>query len=87
MVLSRNDDLIPNSKSYSECKNDIINKLESLDYSVYTHQDGDITNDKESSEIINGQEFKTGGLYAIKKEERALQINIMLKKFIIIIII
>ena len=57
------------SKSYSECKNDIINKLESLDYSVYTHQDGDITNDKESSEIINGQEFKTGGLYAIKKEE------------------
>ena len=59
---------IPN-KSYFECKKDMIEKLESLGYVVYTHQDGDINNDKELTEIINGVEFKTGGLYAIKEEE------------------
>ena len=57
------------SKSYFDCKKDMIEKLESLGYVVYTHQDGDINNDKESTVIINGIEFNTGGLYAIKKEE------------------
>ena len=47
----------------------MIEKLESLGYVVYTHQDGNINNDKELTEIINGVEFKTGGLYAIKEEE------------------
>ena len=56
-------------KSYSECRDDMVKKLESLNYVVYVHQEGDITNDKESTEIINGIEFNTGGLYAIKKEE------------------
>ena len=59
---------IPN-KSYFQCRDDMIKKLESLNYSVYVHQNGDINNDKESTEIINGIEFNTGGLYAIKKEE------------------
>ena len=56
-------------KSYFECRDDMIKKLESLNYSVYIHQNGNINNSKESTEIINGVKFNTGGLYAIKKEE------------------
>ena len=59
---------IPN-KSYFDCRKDIIEKLESLNYVVYIPQDGDINNDRESSEIINGKDFKTGNLYAIKKRK------------------
>ena len=56
-------------KSYSECRDDMIEKLESLNYVVYIHQNGDITDGEESTEIINGVKFSTGGLYAIKSEE------------------
>ena len=56
------------TKSYVECRDDIVKKLESLGYVVYTHIGGDITKDEET-EVINGKPFTTGGLYAIKKEE------------------
>ena len=54
-------------KSYYQCKLDMIEKLETLGYEVYTHNNGDFTNDVET-ETINNTPFVTGGLYAYKKK-------------------
>ena len=51
-------------KSYSESERDIVDKLEGLGYTVYTHINGDINKNKQT-EILNDISFTTGEIYAI----------------------